>query len=121
MWGLFKCLILVQPCTLTLCHCSLFSFRISLTGTCFSCPRENLHLLLTKMAHKYRDVFSLMPGNRLLLVPVLNGVTVIQEGVVVIHRVWIRVQVRVGLQATFRVGLRILRIRVRLRATKRPK
>ncbi|KAJ7374501.1 hypothetical protein OS493_004839 [Desmophyllum pertusum] len=49
-------------------------------GTCFSCPRENLHLLLTKMAQKYRDVFCLMPGNRLLVV--LNGVTVIQEGVV---------------------------------------
>jgi len=50
---------------------------------------------------------------------VLNVVNVIQEGVsCVIHRIWIRLEViRIGLQVKLRVtGLRVLRLRVRLRA-----
>jgi len=41
---------------------------------------ENPHLDLTKMAQKYGDVFSLMLGNRLVVV--LNGVDAIQEAIV---------------------------------------
>ena len=41
---------------------------------------ENPHLDLTKMAQKYGDVFSLMLGNRLVVV--LNGVDAIQEALV---------------------------------------
>ena len=51
----------------------------------------------------------------------LNVVNVIQEGVLwVIHRMWIRLEViRSGLQVKIRItGLRILRLRVRVRARK---
>ena len=51
----------------------------------------------------------------------LNVVNVIQEGVLwVIHRMWIRLEViRNGLQVKLRItGLRILRLRVRVRARK---
>ena len=50
-----------------------------LTGACFRLG-ENPHLDLTKMAQKYGDVFSLMLGNRLVVV--LNGVDAIQEAMV---------------------------------------
>ena len=50
-----------------------------LTGSYFRLG-ENPHLDLTKMAQKYGDVFSLMLGNRLVVV--LNGVDAIQEAMV---------------------------------------
>ena len=49
------------------------------TGACFRLG-ENPHLDLTKMAQKYGDVFSLMLGNRLVVV--LNEVDAIQEAMV---------------------------------------
>ncbi|KAL9974635.1 hypothetical protein ACROYT_G011695 [Oculina patagonica] len=48
-------------------------------GACFRLG-ENPHLDLTKMAQKYGDVFSLMFGNRLVVV--LNGMEAIQEAIV---------------------------------------
>ena len=72
------------------------------------------HLNYAKITQQYRSV----TGMNL----VLNVVNVIQEGVsCVIHRIWIRLQVirTPGLQVKLRVtGLRILRIRARLRAKK---
>ena len=62
---------------------------------------------------------NLLPANHSKVV--LNVVNVIQEGVsCVIHRIWIQLEViRFGLQVKLRVtGLRILRLRVRLRAKK---
>ena len=50
-----------------------------MTGACFRLG-QNPHLELTKMAQKYGDVFSLMLGNRLVVV--LNGVDAIQEAIV---------------------------------------
>ncbi|KAL9974665.1 hypothetical protein ACROYT_G011728 [Oculina patagonica] len=88
-------------------------------GACFRLG-ENPHLDLTKMVQKYGSVFSLMLGNSEVVA--LNVVNAIQEGVFVIHRIWIRVQVRIGLQAKLRItGLRILRLRVRLRGTRKAK
>lgn len=79
----------------------------------FSRQGENPHLDLAKMTQNYGVVFSLTLGNR---------VNVIQDRVFVIHRIWIRVQVRVGLQVKLRInGLRILRLRVRLRGTRKAK
>ena len=49
------------------------------TGACFRLGK-NPHLDLTKMAQKYGDVFSLMLGNRLVVV--LNGFDAIQEAIV---------------------------------------
>ena len=72
------------------------------------------HLNYAKITQQYGSV----TGMNL----VLNVVNVIQEGVsCVIHRIWIRLQVirTPGLQVKLRVtGLRILRIRARLRAKK---
>ncbi|KAJ7374538.1 hypothetical protein OS493_004876 [Desmophyllum pertusum] len=48
-------------------------------GACFRMGK-NPHLDLTQMAQKYGDVFSLMLGNRLVVV--LNGVNAIQEAIV---------------------------------------
>ena len=72
------------------------------------------HLNYAKITQQYGSV----TGMNL----VLNVVNVIQEGVsCVIHRIWIRLQVirTPGHQVKLRVtGLRILRIRARLRAKK---
>ena len=72
------------------------------------------HLNYAKITQQYGSV----TGMNL----VLNVVNVIQEGVsCVIHRIWIRFQVirTPGLQVKLRVtGLRILRIRARLRPKK---
>lgn len=72
------------------------------------------HLNYAKITQQYGSV----TGMNL----VLNVVNVIQEGVsCVIHRIWIRLQVirTPGLQVKLRVtGLRILRIRARLRPKK---
>ena len=48
-------------------------------GACFRLGK-NPHLEFTKMAQKYGDVFSLMLGNRLVVV--LNGVNAIQEAII---------------------------------------
>ncbi|XP_022794081.1 cytochrome P450 1A1-like isoform X1 [Stylophora pistillata] len=48
-------------------------------GACFRVGR-NPHIAFTKMADKYGDVFSLMLGNRLVVV--LNGFNVIQETII---------------------------------------
>ena len=49
------------------------------TGACFRMG-SNPHIDLTHMAQKYGDVFSLMLGNRLVVV--LNGLDVIQEAII---------------------------------------
>ena len=49
------------------------------TGACFRLGKDP-HLDFTKLAQKYGDVFSLMLGNRLVVV--LNGVNVIQEAII---------------------------------------
>ena len=49
------------------------------TGACFRLGKDP-HLDFTKMAQKYGDVFSLMLGNRLVVV--LNGVNAIQEAII---------------------------------------
>lgn len=73
----------------------------------------NRHLDLTKMAQNFRDD-SPMHGTHVTVV--LNIVNAIQERVFVVHQIRIRVEVRVGLQVKLRVtGLRILRLRVRVR------
>ena len=88
----------------------MFTLFPASTGICFHQgynPRD-----LTKMAQKYGDVFNLILGNSFAIE--LNEFDAVQEGVVVIHRVWIiRVQLQVGLPV--RVGLRVLRVRFRLR------
>ena len=67
---------------------------------------------LAKKAQKYGDVFNLILGNSFAIE--LNEFDAVQEGVVVIHRVWIiRVRFQAGLPV--RVGLRVLRVRFRLR------
>ena len=80
------------------------------------------HLNYAKITQQYGSVtgISLLPESHSTVV--LNVVNVIQEGVsCVIHRIWIRRQVirTPGHQVKLRVtGLRILRIRARLRAKK---
>jgi len=50
----------------------------------------------------------------------LKVVNAINEGVFVIHRIWISVEVHIAHQVKLRItGLRILRLRVRIRAKKR--
>ena len=49
----------------------------------------------------------------------LKVVNAINEGVLVIHRIWISVEVHIALQVKLRITrLRILRLRVRIRAKK---
>lgn len=77
------------------------------------------HLNYAKTTQQYESGMNLLPERHATMV--LNVVNVIQEGVLcVIHRIWIRFEViRTGLQVKLRItGLRVLRLRVRLRAKK---
>lgn len=54
-------------------------YGLPVIGSCFRLG-QNPHLDFTKMAKKYGDVFSLMLGNRLVVV--VNGVNAIQETII---------------------------------------
>lgn len=77
------------------------------------------HLNYAKITRQYGSGKNLLPERH--STTVLNVVNVIQEGVLcVIHRIWIRFEViDTGLQVKLRItGLRVLRLRARLRAKK---
>lgn len=95
----------------------LLTFLVLSTGSCLYQLGGIPHLNHTKITQQYGCVMNLPPESHSTVV--LNVVNVIQEGVsCVIHRIWIRLEViRIGLQVKLRVtGLRVLRLRVRLRA-----
>ena len=89
------------------------------TGSCLhlgGIPQLN-HTKITPHA-QYGSVMNLMLTTHSTVT--LSVVDAIQEGLFVIHRILIRVEVRIGHQVKFRItGIRILRLRVRISRAKK--
>ena len=102
----------------SLCACVLLLMRLSLDSPCLLVLERDRHRLNhIKITQQDGCVMNLMLATPYTLM--LKVVNAINEGVLVIHRIWISVEVHIALQVKLRITrLRILRLRVRIRAKK---